>query len=124
MEIYSMPAKGQPNPKKGTKRPHIWLTGPDPVRHKRYFIWLQQKNQAQFREEGWDLSFDRWLEIWGDKIEKRGRTRDSYCMTRKDPFKPWTEDNVQVIERRIHSQSARADQARYGSLNLKKKAKK
>jgi hypothetical protein len=89
-------------PKRGTVYPDRWIAGPDPVRHKQYLVWLQQKNQANFRGEQWDLDFDTWLELWGDLWQFRGRSRDCYCMTRRDPSGPWSLDNVMIIGRSEH----------------------
>lgn len=130
MEIYSMSdrkensSKGKPRLKARGPRPHIWLTGPDPVKHKQYFIWLQQKNQAQFRQEEWNLSFEDWLVLWGDLWPLRGRTKGSYCMTRYDPFGPWDKDNAIVIERRKHSQRCRSERDIYAKLTLERNSKK
>ena len=66
-------------PRSGT-RPHVWVSGPDPERHRRYLQWLQQRNQAQFRGEGWDFAFDDWLNLWGDQIHLRGRQKGSMTM--------------------------------------------
>lgn len=89
-------------PKKGTKFPNRWITGPDPVRHKQYRVWLQQRNQANFRGEQWDIDFDDWLKLWGDRWELRGRERTHYCMSRKDYSGPWSLDNVEIIIRSEH----------------------
>jgi hypothetical protein len=88
--------------KKNKSYPHTWLSGDDPVRHKQYYVWLQQRNQAQYRNEGWDLDFDTWVSLWGDLWQLRGRDRDGYCMTRRDWDKPWTKKNVEVITRGEH----------------------
>ena len=84
-------------------RPHIWVTGPDPELHKKFLVWIQQRNQAQWREEGWDFSLEDWIEMWGPWYALRGRDRGSYCMTRKDVELPWTKDNCQVITRQEHA---------------------
>ena len=113
-----------PRPHACGPRPHVWVTGPDPEEHKRYRAFIQQKNQAQFREEGWDIPFEAWLEMWGDLWPLRGRTRDSYCMTRYDPFGPWDRENTMVIERREHSRRTRRERANYTSLKLERQSKK
>ena len=95
--------KGIPRPNARGIRPHIWITGPDPVQHKKYLVWLQQKNQAQFREEGWTIAFDVWVDLWGDLWHQRGRERGDYCMSRKDWSLPWTTDNVAIITRTEHA---------------------
>lgn len=92
-----------PRPQSRGERPHIWKTGPDPVLHKKYKVYLQQRNQAQWRDEGWDIDFASWCRLWADKWELRGRTRGTYCMTRIDWSLPWTLDNVHVITRSEHA---------------------
>lgn len=89
----------------GQQRPHLWVTGPDPVLHKKYLVWLQQKNQAQFRGEGWHLDFAVWCEIWGDGWDLRGRERGHLCMTRRDWAAPWTPDNVIIVTREAHAKT-------------------
>ena len=125
MERYSM-LKGQEHPSKGTPRPHTWKTGPDELRHKRYFIWLQQRNQAQYRREEWNLTFEQWLELWGDQIVNRGRKKDDLCMTRRDPLGPWDMDNAYIIERGKHILICRRERDLYASLadNRRKRQRK
>ena len=94
---------GVPRPQNRGPRPHVWATGPDPQLHNKWRIWGQQKNQAQWREEGWDLSFEDWCQIWSDLWSRRGRCRDDYCMTRRDWSLPWTPDNVQIVTRSEHA---------------------
>jgi hypothetical protein len=100
-------------------RPNAWITGPDPLRHKQYLVWLQQKNQAQYRKEGWDIDFDRWLEIWGDLWFYRGRGSEDFCMTRLDFDLPLTADNVEVITRLEHLTRHRARQIESRRENLR-----
>jgi len=116
--------KGQINPCKGVPRPHTWIMGPDELRRKQYYIWLQQRNQARYRGEDWTLTFDQWLAIWGKKWNKRGRKADNLCMSRKDPLKPWNVDNTYLINRREHIVKIRRERDLYTSLAAKRKAKK
>jgi len=94
------PGTGRPGP-----RPEMWVSGTDPVEHKKYRVFIQQKNQAQWREEGWDISFAAWKDIWDQSgmWENRGRERGDYCMTRSDWSLPWTVDNAQIITRQEHA---------------------
>lgn len=85
-------------------RPRAWKSGPDPERHQRYLQWLQQKNQAQYRGEQWQLLFEQWLEIWGDCIDQRGRRRGDLSMIRKNYLEPWHTDNVLLVTRREQSE--------------------
>lgn len=115
-------SRGVPRPHTRKPRPHIWKSGPDPVQHKKYLTWLQQRNQALFRDEGWSIDFDAWCELWRDKWDLRGRTKGSYCMTRIDWSLPWTLDNVQVITRSEHAVAqGRAKAAGWCSIAQKRK---
>jgi hypothetical protein len=96
--------------------PNAWVSGPDPERHRRYLQWLQQKNQAQFRKEGWDFAFDDWLALWGDLIQYRGRQKGSMTMVRIDYDQPWSKDNARIVDRFEHAQVQQA-------LNTKRKNK-
>jgi hypothetical protein len=85
-------------------RPHVWRSGPDPERHRRYRAWIQQKNQAQWRGEDWQLSFEDWLMLWGTDFDRRGRGSKNLCLTRWDLDAPWTKDNCILMERGYHMQ--------------------
>lgn len=122
-----MAKKGQPAVGKhaaGIERPHMWVTGPnDPVRRKQYLIWLQQRNQAQWRGEGWDEEFDLdvWLSLWGDKWNERGRERHQYCMTRQDHDLPWSAENCIVVTREEHFKNHKARMVALGKTRGYKK---
>jgi hypothetical protein len=88
---------------KGEQYPHVWITGTDPERHARYRIWAQQRNQALWRGEGWELTFDTWLAIWESLWPRRGRCRGHMCMSRSDWDLPWSPDNVSIITREEHA---------------------
>ena len=122
MALKGTPAVGKH--RAGQPRPHMWKTGPDdPIRHKQYLIWLQQRNQANFRGEGWDEAFDldSWLELWGDKWEQRGREKDRYCMTRIDFDQPWSKDNCEVVTRGEHFKNHRRRMTELGKTKGYKK---
>lgn len=90
--------------------------------HQQWKVWGQQKNQAQWRGEQWDLSFDDWRELWGDLWHNRGRERGDYCMTRRDWSTPWTRDNAVVITRIEHAKmQGAAMSAGWRSVAQKKK---
>lgn len=97
--------KGIPRPNARGPRPQSWISGPDPEEHKRYRVWIQQKNQAQWREEGWNIDFETWKQLWADsgQWDNRGRVKGTYCMTRKDWSTPWTLDNVVIVPREVHA---------------------
>ena len=99
----TLSTKGIPRPNARGARPQVWRTGPDPVLHTKYLTWLQQKNQAQWRDEGWHIGFTDWCDLWAERWESRGRTRGSYCMTRLDWSLPWTLNNVKITTREEHA---------------------
>lgn len=109
-EIYSgLPVEPRPARPDGRRhgrpgpRPNLWVSGPDPDRHRRYQAWLQQRNQAQWRGETWALPFEDWEQLWGEKWHSRGRERGCYCMTRRDYEGAWDTQNAQVITREEHA---------------------
>lgn len=104
-------SKKGPRPHTRGPRPQVWLVGPDPILHKKYRVWLQQRNQALFRSEGWNIDFETWCGIWGELWHNRGRQRGDYCMTRLDWNQPWTEDNVVIVTRSEHARSQGAARA-------------
>ncbi len=104
-------SRGIPRPNSRHPRPHLWKTGPDPELRKRYYVWLQQRNQALYRDEGWHIEFDAWLRLWEPYWHLRGRERGTMCMTRRDWSLPWTLDNVQVITRSEHARAQGAAKA-------------
>jgi hypothetical protein len=86
----------------GLERPHVWKIGPDANRHKMYIPFLKARAQANYRNEGWDLTFEKWFELWDGQWERRGRGIDDLCITRIDPEKPWSDTNAQVVARIDH----------------------
>ena len=105
---------GRPGP-----RPHVWITGPDPDRHDRYHKFRQQRNQAQWRKETWLLTFEQWLEIWGERWSDRGVKKDQLCMSRRDWHGEWSVANCVIITRKEHAQQQ--FQARTAGISLRDK---
>ena len=101
----TLSTKGIPRPHTRGPRPNAWKMGPDPEEHRRYRVFIQQRNQAQWREEGWTITFDAWKQIWADSGQwlNRGRERGTYCMSRLDWSLPWTAGNVAIITREAHA---------------------
>lgn len=96
-----------PRPHVRGPRPHAWKSGPDPEDHKRYRTFIQQRNQAQWRGETWSMTLDEWTQLWEQSghWHDRGRSRECYCMTRRDQRESWTVDNAVIITRSEHSRS-------------------
>lgn len=93
--LYGLHARGKP-------RPHTWKCGPDEFKHSMYWPWQKMKAQANFRKEGFELEFEEFYELWKDHWDKRGRLPDSYCLTRKNPNKPWSKKNIELVTRLEH----------------------
>lgn len=94
-----------PRPHARGRRPQLWKTGPDPAEHDRYRTFVQQRNQALWRDEGWTMDFETWKRLWAESGQwaNRGRERGCWCMSRRDWSLPWTEDNAAVITREEHA---------------------
>tara|TARA_R110000868_G_scaffold34967_1_gene125642 strand:+ start:7049 stop:7396 length:348 start_codon:yes stop_codon:yes gene_type:complete len=105
--------QGRPGP-----RPHVWITGPDPETHNRYHKFRQQRNQAQWRGEKWELPFEQWLELWGDLWPLRGVQKGQYCMSRRDWHGDWNLANCVVITRAAHAHQQLV--ARHAGVRLAK----
>lgn len=86
-------------PKTGP-RPHLWVTGPDPLRHEQHTAWARARAQAHFRGEDWRLSFAAWERLWQGQWHLRGRTKHSIMLVRKDWHKPWSERNCYLVTRK------------------------
>lgn len=104
------PFKGKPRPELcGPRpaavgpRPHVWVSGPDPAVHYQYRQYIQHKNQAQWRGEEYYLTFEEYQDLWRERWHQRGRTKDTYCLTRVDYDLPWCVENCDVITRGDHN---------------------
>ena len=98
-----MVRRGQTIPNARKPRPHIWVSGPDPIDHAIYRTWATSRAQAHFRSEVWELTFEEYLAIWRPHWSRRGRESDSLCLTRIDFSEPWCTDNVALITRADHA---------------------
>lgn len=78
-------------------RPHVWRSGPDPVRHAQYTGWQRARAQANYRRELWQLTFEQWVELWGDQWPRRGRASHCLQASRIRPSQPWCLGNIRLI---------------------------
>jgi hypothetical protein len=83
-------------------RPQQWASGPDPEMRPVFRAFVQCRNQAQWRGETWQLTWEQWREIWKGRWHLRGRSADSLCITRRDCALAWSDHNVIVITRTSH----------------------
>lgn len=105
--------------KRGRVYPHTWITGPDPIRHEKYYAYLRHRAQAHFRGEPYDLTFDQWLAFWPNELwPLRGKSRECLCITMTDPELGWTESNCEIVTRL--EQLQRQARGRIGTTYRKK----
>jgi hypothetical protein len=86
-------------------RPHVWITGPDPIQREKYYAWLKTRSQAAYRKETWALSFEEFVELWGDQWARRGKQVTGLMMMKRDWQGAWTRANVQVVDRKTFHQT-------------------
>lgn len=88
----------------GVTRPYQWLSGPDQQHHKLYTDCQRARAQARHRGEEWLITEREYIELWtkNDQHLSKGRGRSDLTMTRRDPEKSWTVDNVEIISRIEH----------------------
>lgn len=79
---------------KNKEMPHLWKHGTDETTHVAYRKYYIAKNQAVNKNQVWSLSFDEWLEIWGDNIINSGRKIGQYYIKRKNSARSWNKDNI------------------------------
>lgn len=109
--------------KTGTKKnrvyPHVWKSGPDPVRHAQFTAWHRARAQAHYRGEEWEITFEEYADFWTQSgvWHQRGRTCECVLMSRVDPEKPWRIDNLFITTRREHL-SRKARLQHQGALNV------
>ncbi len=102
---YYIPAKKRPTKFGSTgPRPHVWVSGPDLVRHEQHIAWSKHKAQAAYRKEAHTLTYEQWCEIWDqdDAWAKRGRKSTATVLTRIDSLGAWSRENCHVILRYQH----------------------
>lgn len=58
----------------------------------------RQKANAAKRGISWEITFDEWKDVWekSGKWNERGRTAESYCMSRLNDVGPYSVKNVEI----------------------------
>jgi hypothetical protein len=82
-------------------RPGAWKVHGE-IPRAQYLAWSRMKAQADFRNEGWALSFEDFQHLWAQHWAQRGRAVNEYCLTRIDPSKAWTLANAECVLRIDH----------------------
>jgi hypothetical protein len=79
--------------------PYAWKFK-DLVDHQRHRSFLVSRAQANFRQEGFDMSMEEYFSLWTPELwHQRGRASDDLCMVRRDIEKPWSKDNCLIVTR-------------------------
>lgn len=102
---YNKTSKNPPGRKPGPF-PGMWKTGKDPKKHEYYQVYMQHRNQANYREETYELSFEQFLKLWGDKIEQRGRKTGQYSLSRIDKTLPWNIGNT-IVKCKVKNENSK-----------------
>jgi len=85
----------------------MWITGPNPLHHEMYVAFGYNRVSARRRNEGWDLTWEQYRDIWEPNWDQRGRSPECLCLARIDLEKPWHINNVELMTRRQHGQKVR-----------------
>lgn len=56
--------------------------------------FMSQKAGAKSRGIGWELTFDQWMDFWGDDIDRRGQGRNNLQMQRFADAGPYALGNI------------------------------
>jgi hypothetical protein len=102
---HIMPIKGQPNKSRGLARPNAWVTGPDPLRHRRYRRYKLaqcQANNFAYNKAGdlvspdqlWQVTFDQW-----EHLIQSDPDGDRKYVCRRDRSQCWRIDNMLLLTR-------------------------
>lgn len=96
---------------KGKLYPEIWISGDDPIDHKLYTDCQRARAQAWYRGEEWHITEEEYVALWrkDDNYKLKGRTTGSLCLVRIDLEKPWTLDNVHILQRIRHFRKCGAE---------------
>lgn len=100
-----MPPRGYTSTQKGLPRPGAWITGPDPVRHKRYRRYKLAECQARHfaydtqgrlvsPDQVWEVTFEQW-----EALIQSDPEGDSKYVCRRDRSLPWRIDNMVLLTR-------------------------
>lgn len=93
------------NPKGGGRVPgrdYSYLNTYPGAQAEHRLSWCRMRAQAKYRNEGWDLTWEQYQEIWEGKWHLKGRASDDLCLTRIDWSGAWTMDNVNLVFRLEH----------------------
>jgi len=101
---------------KGTgPRPHQWVTGPDPHRHRQYRAYKLLQVRCRHRRELWELTFPEFESLWTvDTWLRRGLQPEQLVLSRREPGLPWRLDNLHVVTCRQNQADHHEHKRRWG----------
>jgi hypothetical protein len=75
-----------------------------PHLHRLRRAFIVARCQANYRNEGWELTWDDWQYLWltKDRYLRKGRGADDLGLSRLDYSSSWCMDNVQIETRKDH----------------------
>ena len=85
---------------KGVPQPNKWKYGPAKDLRDKNTAFLKMRCQARFRGEPWKITFHEIDKIWDDNSwARKGPKGWNLCMSRIDPKKSWSKNNVHILTR-------------------------
>ena len=79
------------------KKPHRWITGPDPIVQRLRRRWLLAKNQAKYWNQPWHITWDQYRDLLLDHEDQLGNRADAMNLCRTDKTEGWTIGNVTIM---------------------------
>ena len=79
------------------KKPHRWITGPDPIVQRLRRRWLLAKNQAKYWNQEWHITWDQYRDLLLDHEDQLGNRADAMNLCRTDKTEGWTIGNVTIM---------------------------
>lgn len=70
---------------------------------------VQRWHAINTRGIEWKLTYEEWLDIWGDKITQRGRGRGKYNMCRYGDTGAYEVGNVYIDKHEVNANHGKAD---------------
>jgi hypothetical protein len=59
-------------------------------------MYDKQRRGAWDRGIAWEMNLRDWLDVWGDKITRRGKGKDKLMMCRHNDTGPYSKENVRL----------------------------
>jgi len=85
------------NPKLVGPRPHMWITGPDPIVQRLRRRWLLAKNQAKYWNQPWHITWDQYRDLMLDHEAQLGNRKQAMNLCRVNKTEAWSIGNVTIM---------------------------